>query len=402
MKNIPALIATILLTAGLVVYAQKPKGKKPAPKALQWRVQQLQKSNSEGAAAGDINGDGKMDVVAGEFWYAAPDFKGQKVRSLLPFGKDYLQNNSEYLYDVDADGDLDVVAGAFTLPEIRWYENTGKNDDPAGWPSHVLCDTGTKNHEATFLHDIDDDGTPEWLESSWKDDNPMVIWHFVKGDDGKPKLDGHIVCKSGQGHGIGFGDLNSDGKQDIIFTGGWYECPKDGPYSAEWEWHKDFILPHASCPILVLDLDEDGDSDFIWADGHNYGLYWHEQMEPQSDGTLTFRQHLIDKKFSQAHTLAWEDIDNDGAPELITGKRYYAHSGGDPGADDPTVVLYFDWNKENQTWKKNVISSSPAGEGPGIGLQINVVDIDGNGWKDLVVPGKSGTHIIWNEGWTKP
>ena len=66
------------------------------------------------------------------------------------------------------------------------------------------------------------------------------------------------------------------------------------------------------------------------------------------------------------------------------------------------MVLYFDWNRDNQTWKKNVISQKPAGEGPGIGLQIRVADMDGNGWKDIVVPGKSGTHILWNEGWTKP
>jgi hypothetical protein len=65
-------------------------------------------------------------------------------------------------------------------------------------------------------------------------------------------------------------------------------------------------------------------------------------------------------------------------------------------------VQYYDWNPDDQTWKKNMISNAPAGEGPGIGLQIRVQDLDGNGWNDIVVPGKSGTHILWNQGWTKP
>jgi hypothetical protein len=127
-------------------------------------------------------------------------------------------------------------------------------------------------------------------------------------------------------------------------------------------------------------------------------LYWHEQLERQSDGATTWRQHLIDKTFSQGHALAWEDVDNDGQPELITGKRYFAHSGRDAGAHDDITVQFYDWNAKDATWRKHLISTAPAGKGPGIGLQIRVHDLDGNGWKDLILAGKSGTHIIWNEG----
>jgi hypothetical protein len=101
---------------------------------------------------------------------------------------------------------------------------------------------------------------------------------------------------------------------------------------------------------------------------------------------------------SQGHALAWDDVDNDSQPELITGKRYFAHSGKDAGAHDEITIQYYDWNPETGTWSKHLISSAPAGQGPGIGLQIRVHDLDGNGWKDVIVPGKSGTHIVWNEG----
>jgi hypothetical protein len=401
MKISPVLPLIVLAICVVSLTAQQKGEKKEAPK-LKWRVQQLHKDNNEGLAVGDINGDGKPDITAGEFWYAAPDFKPQPVRKLIPFGADYLQNSAEHLHDMDGDGDLDILTIAFTLPALVWYENPGSgNYTNEGWTMHEVIDTNIKANEAAFLHDIDKDGTPEWITNSWVASNPTEIYQLVRGEDGKVTAKKHTVAESGNGHGMGFGDINGDGKDDILFGQGWFECPAAGPFSGLWTWRKDFDLPHASCPVLVVDLNEDGRNDIIWGNGHNYGLYWMEQLEPQSNGATTWRQRLIDDKFSQAHALSWEDIDGDGKPELITGKRYYAHSGKDPGANDPITVHYYDWDKETLSWGKHLISDAPAGAGPGIGLQIRVADLDGNGWPEVITPGKSGTHIMWNDGWSE-
>jgi FG-GAP-like repeat len=146
--------------------------------------------------------------------------------------------------------------------------------------------------------------------------------------------------------------------------------------------------------MLVVDLNGDGRNDMIWGQGHNFGLYWEERRDDNKDGSTNWRHHLIDDRFSQPHFLAWEDIDNDGQPELITGRRVKAHSGNDPGDSEPGVIYYFKWSKEQKKFAKLPVAEN----GPGIGLQIRVADLDGNGWKDIVCAGKSGTHILWNEG----
>ena len=83
--------------------------------------------------------------------------------------------------------------------------------------------------------------------------------------------------------------------------------------------------------MIVVDLNGDGRNDFIWGHGHNYGLYWEQRMDDNKDGSTNWRHNVIDDKNSQEPLPRLEDLDNDGKPDLITGRRVKAHSGNDPG-----------------------------------------------------------------------
>ena len=398
------LCAVVVLTAGLAspaFAASAPKAAaKKAPGGLKFRVQQLHVDYNEGCDVADYNRDGHLDISAGEFWYPGPRFTEKKsLRKLEPFLTDYLTNNGEHAFDVNGDGWLDVVSGSFMDPKICWYQNPGADGLKRGdlWKQHLLIDSGLVQNESSHLHDLDGDGVPEYVVSSYRITNPMRAYRFARNERNEPLLTPWTIQEAGpavNGHGQGFGDINGDGREDIVFGNGWYERPAEGATTRPWKLHADWRFPQASAPMLVLDLNGDGRNDIIWGQGHNYGLFWEERRDDNKDGSTNWRHHTIDDKFSQAHCLAWEDIDRDGKPDLVTGRRFKAHSGNDPGDADPGCVYYFKWDATARTFTKFVVAEN----GPGIGLQIRIADLDGNGWKDIVVAGKSGTHVLWNEG----
>lgn len=362
----------------------------PLQAQLKFEPRLLAIDSNEACDIADFNQDGVLDVSAGRNWYAGPDFVARPLRDIGEFGKDYLKNNGEHAYDVNGDGWIDIVSGSFFEPELFWYENPGKEGLELGklWPQHPLATTA-KSNEITFLHDFNGDGTPEYVANSWQKNNPQLMWKFIR----KDKEIGLEKCEIGgcNGHGIGFGDVNGDGREDLLMGNGWYERPEGDPFVAKWVLHEDWQWPHASTPMLVVDLNGDGRNDIIYGNGHDYGVYWMEQLAAK-DGKTQWNRHEIDKTWSQAHAIAWFDIDGDGKEELVTGKRVRGHSGKDPGSSDKPAIYYYDWDAKALTFTRHLIA-----EDVGTGLFIRHADLDGNGKVDLAVSGKSGTYLLFQK-----
>jgi hypothetical protein len=254
---------------------------------------------------------------------------------------------------------------------------------------------GRGENEAYDLKDFDGDGVPEIFVSCWAKDTPQVVWKLTKTADGKPGLQRFELGPKG-GHGYAFGDINGDGREDVETESGWYERPEGNPLGPAWKFHPETALPHPSCPCLIVDVNGDGRNDLVWGKAHAFGLYWWEQGEPKADGTTTWTEHEIDKTWAQIHCMVWADLDGDGRCELITGRRVRGHAGADPGDNDPACLYYYTWDNQAKTFTRHTIGGP--GENIGTGMQIRVVDLNGDKRPDIVVPGKTGTWVLINEG----
>lgn len=343
----------------------------------------------EAASAFDVNNDGKIDIVSGEYWHEGPDFKTSHKICDISYMDTYYDDFSNYPMDVNGDGYLDIVTGGWWGMTLNWRENPkGK---PVEWTTHEVAKVG--NVERACFYDIDGDGVPEVFPVT----SPVYVFKLARDSEGKGagRFEQYTIKTGGGGHGFGCGDINGDGRLDLLFSGGWLEAPEN-PYDVEaWQWRPEWNLGSASVPILVYDVNGDGNNDVIVGEAHNYGLNWFEQGLEDS-GKRTWTKHEIDPYRSQYHDLQLVDIDNDGDVELVTGKRYHAHNGHDPGAEDPVGIYYFEINGGN--FERVTLDYGPADCASGAGIYFWVVDVDGNGWKDVIAPGKEGLYLFRNQG----
>lgn len=357
--------------------------------ALKFVKQQLASESFESAEVFDVNNDSVPDIVSGGFWYEGPAYTTRHaIGSAERFGE-YWDDFSTIPMDVNGDGYLDFITGGWFGQRLVWKENPGNDQE---WTEHLIAETG--NVETTRAWDIDGDGTPEIVPNTPNDS--LVIYRLVQDEQGRGTGTFRPYRIWGEhGHGLGFGDVNGDGRGDLVVHNGWIEAPED-PYRASWTFHPDFELGKASIPIIVADVNQDGQADLLVGQAHDYGLNWYEQQTNEATEERAWIEHPIDPHHSQFHTMQWVDLDGDGEKELVTGKRFRAHNGKDPGGNDFVGIYYYKWNGE--TFGKQVVSYGSPGEGKGLGIYFSVADVNGSGKKDIVAAGKDGLFVFYNQG----
>jgi hypothetical protein len=395
---------------------------------------------AESAAVADFNNDGKLDIVSAESWYEAPGWTKRPIRA-IPVTSGYVDSFSDLPLDVDVDGFTDVIQIGYFARRIVWMKNPGSSG--GAWTENLIDAIGPT--EFAFLVDLDNDGKADDLlpQFTGAAGAPLTWYDF---QDAKPVK--HVVSTRSYGHGIGAGDVNGDKRNDILTPQGWLEAPADPRAEGNWTFHATdwqqrpipaptlaapaslttpppvavpafanaaaggpaAVSPSSASPpstagaapvppargaewgfLYVLNINGDGRNDVLTTSAHSFGICWFEQ---RADGS--WQQHVIDHSWSHSHASVLADINGDGRPDLVSGKRFQARNVPAPGDDDPLGIYWYEFARGANnavTWTRHTIDY---GSKAGGGLQMAVRDMDGDGDMDVVSAGKSGLFLARN------
>jgi hypothetical protein len=371
---------------------------------------------SFGAAAGDYNRDNVTDVVAGPHIYFGPDFTKSReiylsttINPSTQFASDCWM---QYSFDFTGDGWDDVINASFGGANSGVVLYVNPKGEPRRWDSYRVVDS--QQTEIAVLSDIDGDKKPEFVYGA------QGTMRFAKPDPANPTgpWTVRIVSEPGYAtaHGVGAGDVNGDGRTDILNAYGWWEQPSAGPGGAQpWTYHPEAFGRNigragaGGSVMAVYDVNGDKLNDVVTSlAAHGWGLAWYEQKRDAS-GTISFVQHMVmddhntknagNVSFSQVHGTNFADVDGDGITDFIAGKRYWSHQDTqidpDPYGD---AVLY---------WYRTVRNSKAPGGAElvpelvhnrsGAGSDVYVGDINKDGRVDLLTSTKFGTFLFFGQ-----
>lgn len=370
----------------------RPETTHASPSPVRFRQHRLTADFiSEGVAAADVDRDGDRDVIAGAAWFEAPSWRRHALYDGRAFSRHDGYSDTFVSFPIDEDGDgwTDVVHFDFPGRGAYVYRNPGTEGGP--WARREIHPA--VRSESPLGRDMDGDGRLDlvFVEAG---DGGRVVW-LAPPAPGDTAWTVHPVSaplpaeRNGRlAHGMGYGDLDGDGRADIFTTDAWWQAPED-PAGAWTEHPADFGPPAAQ--LHALDVDGDGDADVVGSSAHAYGIWWNEQVRVP-EGGLSWRRHPIDDRLSQMHALAAADIDGDGRKDLVTGDRFFAHNGNDPGEFDPTLLVWYAAGRDaggRPTWTPHLIHGDV-----GVGLQLVVEDLTGDGLPDVLTASKKGVHLF--------
>jgi hypothetical protein len=362
-----------------------------------------------GIAAADLDGDGDIDLVSSNttddktpsrengslYWYEN-DGKGNFTQHIIA-QKENGWFERLAIGDIDGDGRPDVVVVLNRAGGVVWFQNPGK---PATqpWKRHVICDGKLPGAYDVTLGDFDGDGRLDVAAASWVGGNRFV-WYRNPGKDGFDKQWPSEVIdeKIAETRTIAAADFNGDGRIDLLGSASaasllaWYE--NVGTPDKGVQWKKHIIDDKTPAPIHghPVDMDGDGDLDVVIAYGMREGLapkekhqiVWYENVGKPGKGT-EWTRHVIGDLPGAFEAIA-ADIDGDGKLDVV------ATAWGPAGR-----LVWFQNPGDKGPWKMHVLKEKWSNAN-----QVIAADFDKDGWLDLAASAERGANELrwWhNEG----
>jgi len=356
---------------------------------------------SEGASFADFDGDGTMDVVSGPYIYFGPDFQATvELYAAKPFDvAGYSDNFFAFPHDFNGDGWMDVLLVGFPGQSASWFLNPGGGG--GAWQRFLALDA--VDNESPQFADLNGDGQPDLLcqyqdrlgWAEYRADDPTAAWTF------------HAISAPGIGgrftHGLGLGDIDGDGRKDFLLKQGWWRQPSSLVGDPQWTFFPFAFADRGGAQMYVYDVDGDGDNDVITSENaHGYGLAWFEQLDQAGQGAVpTFLKHPIMGASPEENPYALV-LGNLHAIDLVD-------MDGDGLKDIVTGARFWahgghdaaDHDPAMVFWFR--LQRSTAGveflpylidSDCGVGTQVVTGDLDGDGLPDVVVGNKKGTFVL--------